>query len=280
MLTDAVGNYILSMVTQNGGANLPAALRGLNRQTINGDVVADLSVQDLVTQGKLDTLISNMDGLEGMLGAINESAPLTDTAPAGQNGRLQRIAQHLTTAIGHLSTIAGRLPTLGPQTKANSLSSTLPSDLHAGAGTPFWYSDTLAVSPDANNLTTVTVGSVTGSAVWLYGLTLQSQQPSLVRLAIYRRNAANSAWEVVRALSLDGLKTTSASHYVEKAYKSGDPMWRVTAYRTATQTEPAMYTMVLAEPMPFEQGFRVDVVNHSITGAHDANVRCYHAPLV
>lgn len=44
-----------------------------------------------------------------VLGATNESAPGTDTAASGLNGRLQRIAQNITSAITHLSTLAGAI---------------------------------------------------------------------------------------------------------------------------------------------------------------------------
>lgn len=38
------------------------------------------------------------------VGKNDETAPTSDTAPAGQNGRLQRLAQHLSTVINSLST--------------------------------------------------------------------------------------------------------------------------------------------------------------------------------
>ena len=47
-----------------------------------------------------------------LIGAVNESAPGTDTASSGLNGRLQRIAQRITTAIASLSSIDGKLPAL------------------------------------------------------------------------------------------------------------------------------------------------------------------------
>jgi hypothetical protein len=40
-----------------------------------------------------------VDGLETLTGALTETAPATDTASSGLNGRLQRIAQRLTTII-------------------------------------------------------------------------------------------------------------------------------------------------------------------------------------
>lgn len=56
------------------------------------------------------------------VGATNETAPASDTATAGLNGRLQRIAQRLTSLIGLLPT------SLGQKTMANGLAVTIASD--------------------------------------------------------------------------------------------------------------------------------------------------------
>lgn len=56
------------------------------------------------------------------LGAVTETAPATDTASSGLNGRLQRIAQRLTSLIALLPSSIGRKATAG------SLSVTLASD--------------------------------------------------------------------------------------------------------------------------------------------------------
>jgi hypothetical protein len=56
------------------------------------------------------------------LGATNEAAPVSDTATSALNGRLQRIAQRLTSLLAQLPA------TLGIQTAANSLSIAPASD--------------------------------------------------------------------------------------------------------------------------------------------------------
>lgn len=43
-------------------------------------------------------------GLSAKLGAVTETAPSTDTGSSGLNGRLQRLAQHLSTLITALAT--------------------------------------------------------------------------------------------------------------------------------------------------------------------------------
>jgi len=57
-----------------------------------------------------------------LIGALTETAPASDTASSGLNGRLQRIAQRLTSLISLLPTA------LGQTTKTNSLAVVLPSD--------------------------------------------------------------------------------------------------------------------------------------------------------
>lgn len=44
-----------------------------------------------------------------LIGAVNETAPATDTAPSGLNGRIQRIAQRITSLIALVPAALGRL---------------------------------------------------------------------------------------------------------------------------------------------------------------------------
>lgn len=60
-----------------------------------------------------------------IIGAVNETAPVTDTANSGLNGRLQRIAQRITSLMALLPA------TLGQKAKAGSLAVTLASDQDA-----------------------------------------------------------------------------------------------------------------------------------------------------
>lgn len=54
------------------------------------------------------------------VGTNDETAPTTDTAPAGQNGRLQRVAQHLTSALTKLDAINTKLDTSPDLTATNT----------------------------------------------------------------------------------------------------------------------------------------------------------------
>lgn len=68
---------------------------------------------------RISTLITTV---ETRLGGLTETPAASDTASSGLNGRLQRIAQRLTSLIALLP------QSLGPQVKSASLSVTLASD--------------------------------------------------------------------------------------------------------------------------------------------------------
>lgn len=70
----------------------------------------------------LGVVIASDDDIQAKLGIVTETAPASDTASSGLNGRLQRIAQRLTALIALLPT------SLGPKTAANSLAVTLATD--------------------------------------------------------------------------------------------------------------------------------------------------------
>lgn len=89
--------------------------------------------------------------LDARTGSLTETAPATDTASSGLNGRLQRIAQRLTSLIALLPT------SLGQKAKASALAVTLASD-----------EDLLSRLPSA--LVTSAL-SVTEKAPWGWGYT-------------------------------------------------------------------------------------------------------------
>jgi hypothetical protein len=72
--------------------------------------VADAAVSDPTASGSLVALAK---GKLTLLGGVTETAPASDTASSGLNGRLQRIAQNITTAIASLASILAKLPSLG-----------------------------------------------------------------------------------------------------------------------------------------------------------------------
>lgn len=73
----------------------------------------------------LASIDTHVDGLEGQMGGLTETAPASDTASSGLNGRLQRIAQRLTSLIALLPAA------LGQGTMAQSLRVVIASDQSA-----------------------------------------------------------------------------------------------------------------------------------------------------
>lgn len=74
------------------------------------------------TNTKLDTLHTDVDTLEAATGIVTETAPASDTASSGLNGRLQRVAQRLTSLIAQIPA------TLGVKASAASLSTVVAND--------------------------------------------------------------------------------------------------------------------------------------------------------
>ena len=102
--------------------------------TVSGTV----SVTGVATEATLATRLSESD-FDTKVGSLTETAPATDTASSGVNGRLQRIAQRLTSLIALLpaALVGGRLdvnigasgitiPVSGPLTDAQLRASAVP----------------------------------------------------------------------------------------------------------------------------------------------------------
>lgn len=124
---------------------------------------------------------------DSRLGSLTETAPATDTASSGLNGRLQRIAQRLTTLIGLLPTA------LGQTTKSASLAVTLPSDI-----------DTIPVSLRAN-----TAGTGGRSVYCL--------------IAAASNNAANIKSEAGNVQSITAFGLTASVRYLKLYNKASSP---------------------------------------------------------
>jgi hypothetical protein len=75
--------------------------------TVSAPVGAATSAKQDIGNTTLTAIDGHVDGIETLIGttntlngAVTETAPASDTASSGLNGRLQRIAQRLTTLIG------------------------------------------------------------------------------------------------------------------------------------------------------------------------------------
>ena len=80
------------------------------------------SIGQKTKAGSLSVALASDDDSLALLGPVTETAPATDTASSGHNGRLQRIAQRLTSLISLLPS------SLGQKTMANSLAVVVASD--------------------------------------------------------------------------------------------------------------------------------------------------------
>jgi len=72
--------------------------------------------------GRLQRIAQNITSLLTLTGAVGETAPASDTASSGLNGRLQRIAQNITSLIALVPA------SLGQKTMANSFAVTVASN--------------------------------------------------------------------------------------------------------------------------------------------------------
>lgn len=88
------------------------------------DVNASVDTTGLALDATLSARLSESD-FDTKIGSLTETAPATDTASSGLNGRLQRLAQRVTSLIALFPT------SLGQKTKANSFAVTLASDQDA-----------------------------------------------------------------------------------------------------------------------------------------------------
>lgn len=85
-------------------------------------VSANRSTPELQYLGGIYDNLGGSTSLSTGIGSVTETAPTTDTASSGLNGRLQRIAQRITSLIALLPTA------LGQGTMATSFKVVLPSD--------------------------------------------------------------------------------------------------------------------------------------------------------
>lgn len=109
-----------------------------------GEVVEDIDVGSGVKR-QVVTLGDRAGNAVDVIGGLTESAPASDTASSGLNGRLQRIAQRISSLIGLLPS------SLGAKAASGSLSITLATDQQLGAALGAEY-ETVAASQTAQVL--------------------------------------------------------------------------------------------------------------------------------
>lgn len=100
--------------------------------TLLGAVSETAPASDLADSGingRLKRIAQNITSTFALFGAVNETAPASDIASSGLNGRLQRVAQRLSTLITDIGLMSAKLPAAIGSLPANqSLSVVLPTD--------------------------------------------------------------------------------------------------------------------------------------------------------
>lgn len=115
--TDATAVSLISLLKQISYMEQNPASRAVTG-TITANAGTNLNTSALATS-------ANQTAQSTLFGAVTETAPASDTASSGLNGRLQRIAQRITSLIALIPTA------LGQGTMATSFKVVLPSDQSA-----------------------------------------------------------------------------------------------------------------------------------------------------
>lgn len=117
----------------------------------------DTSKVQLVVLGEMSGTEGSRTVEENVIGSKTETAPATDTASSGLNGRLQRIAQRLTSIIALLPTALGT----GGGLKVDGSGTALPvsGTVTANGGTAFKATATAIQSLMTTELNSLTNGS-------------------------------------------------------------------------------------------------------------------------
>ncbi len=151
-------------ITAGAGTTVAADdIGGVMHQRVKVSVGADGAATDLAFGGglaaaSLPVTVATDDPLQAKLGIVTETAPASDTASSGLNGRLQRVAQRITSLIALLPTA------LGQGTMATSMKVVLPSDQSTLAVNQVSSSFDVAVTiTRPANTTAYTAGDVLGA---------------------------------------------------------------------------------------------------------------------
>jgi hypothetical protein len=200
---------------------------GVNKTNVaketNGNL-ASLVAKDYATQTTLATRLSESD-FDTKTGSLTETAPATDTASSGLNGRLQRIAQRLTSLISLLPTALGtngglKIEGVASGTAVPILASSLPLPSGAStsakqpalgtAGTP--SSDVITIQGSSGMRAVVIDGTATTQPVSIAAPTTIYHAKKTVTTAGTRVALASS--QAVRSVCIKALQTNTGYIYV------------------------------------------------------------------
>lgn len=168
---------------QQAALTPPAAITGFNLETTQVAMSAKLpaTLGQKAAAASLAVITSTED--QALMGSLTETAPITDTASAGHNGRLQRIAQRLSSLIA-LFPVA-----LGQGTMAQSLTVAIASNQTA---VPVSVKQAARTASFSENLTLSTVAIITAPAN-AFGCMVETDSANGNNIRVKQGGAAASA---------------------------------------------------------------------------------------
>lgn len=130
--SNAGTNLNTSLLALEAGGNLAAIKAKTDNIPALGQALAAASTPIVLTAAQITTLtppaaitgFATETTLDTRLGSLTEGAPASDTASSGLNGRLQRIAQRLTSLLAQFGTIGSAPPSVGSYTTGLSSGAT------------------------------------------------------------------------------------------------------------------------------------------------------------
>lgn len=217
---------------QSGAWNVSAAQSGAWTVAVSGTVpisaaslplptgaATEATLATRATEATLATRLSEAD-FDTKIGSLTEAAPATDTASSGLNGRLQRIAQRLTSLIALLpaALVGGRLdtntgswlgsvaPTVGQKTMANSLPVVIASDQTPVLTDERAATLTIVVTGGANAIATATLPAVAGQFHYITHISLKRVATAALAggalLTVTTTNLGGRAWRTGNQMSI------------------------------------------------------------------------------
>lgn len=198
-------------------------------EIVGGSVATTPGASGPGTAAAAQRVVTASDSPEiALLGAVTETAPATDTASSGLNGRLQRIAQRLTSLVTGIGTLA-----YGAGTAAGALRVTIASDAPGVAdGTAGEY-ETVAASQS-----TQTMGATGALGDYLEAVLIVPTTLNPGAVAI--KDGADGAITIFAGGT--GSITDLAPIYVPLGLKSRTGAWQITTGADASAIGSGNFT--------------------------------------